>query len=119
MIAAKPDSTESGFCFFPVHRPPCRPAPPAHGPRPPTTARRVRADYAQFFARDVPAWLGGDVRAVAAGRSSDVAEACARGIDALEVGPRYGDPVDALTAQVRRDCARMLVPMRACRRCSG
>ena len=74
--------------FFPTPPSALSPAAQARAPRTPTTARRVRADYAQFFARDVPGWRGGDVRDVAAGRASDVAEACARGNDALEVVPR-------------------------------
>ena len=43
----------------------------------------------------------------AAGPSADAAEAWARGIAIVAVGPRYGDPVEERTAQVRRDDPRM------------
>ena len=74
---------------------------------------RTLAEYAQFFALDVPALRRRDVLDVAAGPSSFVAEACARGIDAVAVDPRYGDPVEELAAQVHNDYARMVAQMRA------
>ena len=74
---------------------------------------RTLAEYAQFFALDVPALRRRDVLDVAAGPSSFVAEACARGIDAVAVDPRYGDPLTDLAAQVHGDYAGMLAQMRA------
>lgn len=74
---------------------------------------RTLAEYTQFFALDVPALKRRDVLDVAAGPSSFVAEACARGIDAVAVDPLYGNPVDELAAQVQLDYARMLAQMRA------
>jgi SAM-dependent methyltransferase len=74
---------------------------------------RTLAEYAQFFALDVPALRRRDVLDVAAGPSSFVAEACARGIDAVAVDPLYGSTPEALTAHVQIDYARMFAQMRA------
>ncbi|MCX6956090.1 MAG: class I SAM-dependent methyltransferase [Verrucomicrobia bacterium] len=74
---------------------------------------RTLAEYAQFFALDLPALRRRDVLDVAAGPSSFVAEACARGIDAVAVDPLYAGRVDELTARIDGDYARMLTQMRA------
>ena len=74
---------------------------------------RTLAEYAKFFSLDVAALKQRDVLDVAAGPSSFVAEACARGVDAVAVDPLYGCSADALTAHVQLDYARMLAQMRA------
>ena len=74
---------------------------------------RTLAEYTQFFALDLPALKRRDVLDVAAGPSSFVAEACARGIDAVAVDPLYGCPVDSLATHVQLDYARMFAQMRA------
>jgi SAM-dependent methyltransferase len=74
---------------------------------------RTLTEYAQFFALDLPALKRRDVLDVAAGPSSFVAEACARGIDAVAVDPLYGESPEALAGQVHLDYERMLVQMRA------
>ncbi len=74
---------------------------------------RTLAEYAQFFALDLPALRRKDVLDVAAGPSSFVAEACARGIDAVAVDPMYGCSVDSLATHVQLDYARMFSQMRA------
>ena len=132
---AKPDSSESGFLCFPLHRPtlslamPTLTAPP---PPPAVLARRFPppspaalelpavsffgrslAEYMQFFALDLAALRGRDVLDVAAGPSSFVAEACRRNIDAVAVDPLYGDTVEELTLQVQRDYDSMFAQMRA------
>ena len=56
---------------------------------------------------------GRDVLDVAAGPSSFVAEACARGIDAVAVDPLYGSPPESLAAQMQLDYAGVLAQMRA------
>lgn len=74
---------------------------------------RTLAEYAQFFALDLPALRRRDVLDVAAGPSSFVAEACARGIDAVAVDPLYGCTSDALATHVQLDYGRMIAQMRA------
>jgi hypothetical protein len=74
---------------------------------------RSLAEYARFFALDIPALRGRDVLDVAAGPSSFVAEACVRGVDAVAVDPLYGQLPDALAARVHTDCERMLAQLRA------
>lgn len=74
---------------------------------------RTLTEYAQCFALDLPALRRRDVLDVAAGPSSFVAEACARGIDAVAVDPLYGGPTEELAVQVQHDYARMLAQMRA------
>ena len=74
---------------------------------------RTLADYVHGFALDVPALRHRDVLDVAAGPSSFVAEACARGVDAVAVDPLYGCTADALALQVQRDDARRAVHLRA------
>jgi hypothetical protein len=74
---------------------------------------RTLAEYARFFALDVPALRGRDVLDVAAGPSSFTAEACARRIDAVAVDPMYGHTPDKLTAQVHADYPTMFAKMRA------
>ena len=74
---------------------------------------RTLAEYSKFFSLDVAALKQRDVLDVAAGPSSFVAEACARGVDAVAVDPLYGGTADALAAQVQLDYARMLAQMRA------
>jgi SAM-dependent methyltransferase len=77
---------------------------------------RSLAEYAQFFALDLPALRGRDVLDVAAGPSAFTAEACARRINAVAVDPRYGADGDALAAHVQLDYERMFAQMRAKRR---
>jgi hypothetical protein len=74
---------------------------------------RTLAEYAQCFVLDVRALKGRDVLDVAAGPSSFVAEACARGIDAVAVDPLYGSTSDALATHVQLDYVRMVAQMRA------
>ncbi len=74
---------------------------------------RTLAEYAQFFALDVPALKNRDVLDVAAGPSSFVAEACARGIDAVAVDPRYGSTPDSLATHVQLDDASRRTQLRA------
>lgn len=74
---------------------------------------RTLAEYTQFFALDLPALRRRDVLDVAAGPSSFVAEACARGIDAVAVDPLYGCPAESLATHVQLDYARMFAQMRA------
>ena len=77
---------------------------------------RSLAEYAQFFALDIPALKGRDVLDVAAGPSSFAAEACARKINAVAVDPLYGEPLEQITARVRREYERMFAEIRAKRR---
>lgn len=77
---------------------------------------RSLAEYAQFFALDLPALRGRDVLDVAAGPSSFTAEACARRIDAVAVDPLYGCPAATLATHVQLDYGRMFAQMRANRR---
>ena len=77
---------------------------------------RTLAEYTQFFALDLAALRQRDVLDVAAGPSSFVAEACARGLDAVAVDPLYLSAPDELAAHIERDYAHMLVQMRARRR---
>ena len=74
---------------------------------------RSLAEYARFFALDLPALKGRDVLDVAAGPASFTAEACARKINAVAVDPRYGGTLDALAGQVRTDYESMFARMRA------
>ena len=74
---------------------------------------RTLAEYAQFFALDVPALKGRSVLDVAAGPSSFTAEACKRGIDAVAVDPLYGCRADALAQHVQIDYRAMFSQMRA------
>jgi len=74
---------------------------------------RTLAEYTQFFALNLPALRGRDVLDVAAGPSSFVAEACARGIDAVALDPLYGSTPETLATHVQLDYARMLTQMRA------
>lgn len=74
---------------------------------------RTLAEYTRCFALDVPALRRRDVLDVAAGPASFVAEACARGVDAVAVDPLYGGPAEALAAQVQADDGRMWAQMRA------
>ena len=74
---------------------------------------RTLTEYTQFFALDLAAMKGRDVLDVAAGPSSFVAEACARGIDAVAVDPLYGSSPESLAAQVQLDYAEVLAQMRA------
>jgi hypothetical protein len=103
------------------------PSPTAASPRrsfPPPTPQQIElpsvsffgrtlAEYAQFFALDLAALKNRDVLDVAAGPSSFVAEACARGIDAVAVDPLYGSTEDTLATHVQLDYAKMLAQMRA------
>jgi SAM-dependent methyltransferase len=74
---------------------------------------RTLDEYVKFFALDMPALRRRDVLDVAAGPSSFVAEACARGIDAVAVDPLYGRTADELAGQVHLDYGRMCAQMRA------
>lgn len=74
---------------------------------------RSLAEYARFFALDLPALRGRDVLDVAAGPSSFTAEACARRINAVAVDPRYGDPVERLSARIVADYDPTFAQMRA------
>jgi hypothetical protein len=74
---------------------------------------RSLAEYAQFFALDIPALRGRDVLDVAAGPASFTAEACARKINAVAVDPRYSCAPDVLAGHVQRDYGGMLAQMRA------
>ena len=74
---------------------------------------RSLAEYARFFALDLAALKGRDVLDVAAGPASFTAEACARKINAVAVDPRYGEPRDVLSEQVRTDYEAMFAQMRA------
>jgi hypothetical protein len=74
---------------------------------------RSLAEYAQFFALDIPALRGRDVLDVAAGPSSFTAEACARKINAVALDPFYGAEADVLAGQVEDDYTRMFAQMRA------
>jgi SAM-dependent methyltransferase len=74
---------------------------------------RTLAEYAQFFALDLPSLRRRDVLDVAAGPSSFTAEACARGIDAVAVDPLYLQPPADLGARVAADYAHMFAQMRA------
>jgi hypothetical protein len=74
---------------------------------------RTLAEYAQFFALDLPALKGRSVLDVAAGPSSFTAEACKRGIDAVAVDPLYGCRADALAQHVNIDYRAMFSQMRA------
>lgn len=74
---------------------------------------RTLAEYTQFFDLDLGALRRKDVLDVAAGPSSFVAEACARGIDAVALDPMYGCPVESLETHVQLDYGRMLAQMRA------
>jgi SAM-dependent methyltransferase len=77
---------------------------------------RSLAEYAQFFALDLPALKGRDVLDVAAGPASFTAEACARKIAAVAVDPLYGEAATALATRARADYTRMFEQMRAKRR---
>ena len=74
---------------------------------------RTLAEYTEFFALELPALKRRDVLDVAAGPSSFVAEACARGIDAVAVDPLYGCSADRLATHVQLDYGRMIAQMRA------
>ena len=74
---------------------------------------RSLEEYTRFFDIDPLAWRGRAVLDVAAGPASFTAEACRRGVDAVAVDPLYGSPVDALTAHVQIDYAKMFAQMRA------
>ena len=74
---------------------------------------RTLAEYARFFALDLPALRRRDVLDVAAGPSSFVAEACARGIDAVAVDPLYRQTPAEHAAKVETDYAHMFAQMRA------
>jgi SAM-dependent methyltransferase len=74
---------------------------------------RTLAEYAQFFALDLPALRGRDVLDVGAGPSSFTAEACARRIDAVAVDPRYGNTPESLATHVELDYERMFTQVRA------
>src|SRR4051812_43352803 len=74
---------------------------------------RTLTEYAQFFALDLAALRRKDVLDVAAGPSSFVAEACARGIDAVAIDPMYGCSVESLETHVQLDYSRMVAQMRA------
>ncbi len=67
---------------------------------------RTLADYVQGFALDLVALRKRDVLDVAAGASSFTAEACARGLDAVAVDPRYLDTPNELAARVAQDDAQ-------------
>ena len=77
---------------------------------------RSLAEYAQFFALDIPALRGRDVLDVAAGPSSFAAEACARKINAVAVDPLYVESLEQIAARVRQDYAHMFAQIRAKRR---
>jgi hypothetical protein len=74
---------------------------------------RTLAEYAQFFALDIPALKGKSVLDVAAGPSSFTAEACKRGVDAVAVDPLYGCRPEALATHVAIDYRAMFAQMRA------
>jgi SAM-dependent methyltransferase len=74
---------------------------------------RSLAEYARFFALNLPALKGRDVLDVAAGPSSFTAEACARKINAVAVDPRYGGAREVLAEQVRVDYESLFAQMRA------
>lgn len=80
---------------------------------------RSLAEYARFFALDIPALRGRDVLDVAAGASSFTAEACARRLNAVAVDPWYGCGLDALAQRVQGDHERMPAQPRAGRRTAG
>jgi len=93
------------------------PSPSLTAPRlelssPPFLGRSL-AEYAQFFALDLPALRGRDVLDVAAGPSSFTAEACARKVDAVAVDPRYGSGPEVLAHQVWLDHAQAMTQSRA------
>ena len=73
---------------------------------------RTLAEYVQCFALELSALKGRDVLDVAAGPSSFVAEACARGIDAVAVDPLYGATTEALATRVQLDQAQLVTPKR-------
>ena len=77
---------------------------------------RSLAEYAQFFALDIPALRGRDVLDVAAGPSSFAAEACARKINAVAVDPKYDAPLDQLVTRVRAEYEQMFAQIRTHRR---
>jgi SAM-dependent methyltransferase len=99
----------------PAHRTRLEPAPEIDLPSVSFFGRAL-AEYARFFALDLPALRGRDVLDVAAGPSSFTAEACARKINAIAVDPLYGAPLETLAAQVQLDYAQMFAQMRAKRR---
>lgn len=74
---------------------------------------RTLAEYARFFALDLPALAGRSVLDVAAGPASFTAEAGRRGIEAVAVDPLYGCSRDTLSAYVTLDYQRMQAQMRA------
>ena len=77
---------------------------------------RSLAEYAQFFALDLPALRGRDVLDVGAGPSSFTAEACARKVNAVAVDPQYRSAADLLSAQLELDYEHMFAEIRARRR---
>ncbi len=140
---AKPDSIRVGLFFqnFPSAQPKnslfamptltTQPPPPAafarrfpRSPAPPPRSQplelpaisffgRTLAEYAQFFALDVTALRKRDVLDVAAGPSSFVAEACARGIAAVAIDPLYTSAPAELAARIAADYTHMFAQMRA------
>jgi hypothetical protein len=113
---AQPDSSESGFLFSHLSLPSF----PMSSSFLSTEFQlssvaffgRTFAEYLRFFALNESDLAGRRMLDVAAGPSSFTAEAHARGIAAVAVDPLYGYSLEALTAHVQIDYARMLAEMR-------